>query len=133
VTAVADASVVVTALVDGGASGEATRVALADDDLMAPSLIDIEVLHALRGRVLGGKLSARHADRAIRDLRRMPIDRLDMLPLLDRVWDLRANLSAYDAAYVALAESFEAVLITGDERLSRASGPRCTFRVVRAG
>jgi predicted nucleic acid-binding protein len=99
---------------------------------MAPSLIDIEVLRALRGRVLGGKLSARHADRAVRDLRRMPIDRLDMLPLLDRVWDLRANLSAYDAAYVALAESL-AVLITGDERLSRASGPRCTFRVVRAG
>jgi predicted nucleic acid-binding protein len=129
-TFVADTSVVVPALVDAGSAGDAARSALSVADLIAPTLLDVEVLHALRGRVLGGKLRRETAEGAIRDLRRMPLDRYDVLPLLDRVWALRDNLTAYDATYVALAERFDATLITADERLVKSSGPHCEFSLV---
>jgi len=75
-------------------------------------------------------LEARSAVQAIADLRRIPMERCDMLPLLDRVWQLRDNLTAYDATFVALAEDFDAVLVTGDERLAKSTGPRCRFQIV---
>jgi predicted nucleic acid-binding protein len=119
------------ALLDVGSSGEAARAALSVPDLIAPTLIDVEVLHALRGRVRGGKVEPRVAVQAIADLRRIPMERCEILPLLERVWELRDNVTAYDATYVALAEAFDAVLVTGDERLSKATGPRCRFQVVQ--
>jgi predicted nucleic acid-binding protein len=130
VTIVADTSALLPALVDAGSAGEAARAALNVSDLIAPALIDVELVHALRGRVRGGKLEARIAVQAIADLRRIPMERCDMLPLLDRVWQLRENLTAYDATFVALAEAFDAVLVTGDERLAKSTGPRCGFQVV---
>ena len=130
VTVVADTSALLPALVDAGPAGEAARAALNVSDLIAPALIDVEIVHALRGRVREGKLEARIAVQAIADLRRIPMERCDMLPLLDRVWQLRDNLTSYDATFVALAEAFDAVLVTGDERLAKAPGPRCGFQIV---
>jgi predicted nucleic acid-binding protein len=131
VTLVTDASVVVSALVDAGRGGGTARAALgADDDLLAPALLDVEVVHALRGRVLGKKLDTRLAGRAVADLATLPIRRLDSVPLLDRIWQLRGAITAYDAAYVALAEVFSAVLVTADARLVRANGPRCEFHLL---
>lgn len=132
-TVVADTSALLPALVDAGSAGQAARGALNVSDLIAPALIDVEVVHALRGRVRGGKLQARIAVQAIADLRRIPMERCDMLPLLDRVWQLRENLTAYDATFVALAEAFDAVLVTGDERLAKSTGPRCAFQIVSPG
>lgn len=129
-TIVADTSALLPALVDAGSAGQAARAALNVPDLIAPALIDVEVVHALRGRVRGGKLPARIAVQAIADLRRIPMERCDMLPLLDRVWQLRENLTSYDATFVALAEAFDAVLVTGDERLAKSTGPRCAFQIV---
>jgi predicted nucleic acid-binding protein len=133
VTLVADTSVVLPALVDGGSSGDRARVSLSGDDLFAPALLDVEVAAALRGRVLGGRLSVVVAGAALRDLADLPIRRFDAVPLLPRIWELRGNLTAYDAAYVALAEMFAAELVTADERLVKSSGPRCRFRLVPVG
>ena len=129
-TVVADTSALLSALVDAGSAGEAARAARNVSDLIAPALIDVELVHALRGRVRGGKLEARIAVQSIADLRRIPMERCDMLPLLDLVWQLRENLTAYDATFVALAEAFDAVLVTGDERLAKSTGPRCRFQIV---
>jgi predicted nucleic acid-binding protein len=93
-------------------------------DLIALALIAVEVLRALRGRVRGGKLRVERAAKAIDDLRWMPLERFDRAPLLGRVWQLRDNLSAYDATFVAVAELSDAVVVTGDERLARSPGPR---------
>jgi predicted nucleic acid-binding protein len=129
-TLVADASVVVPALVDAGSAGETARSALATPDVVAPTLLDVEVVSALRGRVRGGKLSVTRAQTAIGILRVMPLERYDVVPLLERVWELRDNLTAYDATYVALAEAVGATLVTGDERLVKSSGTRCEIRLL---
>jgi predicted nucleic acid-binding protein len=130
VTVVADTSALLPALVDAGSAGEAARAALSVPELIAPALIDVEVLHVLHGRVRSGKLKVERAAEAVADLKRMPLERFDMLPLLERVWQLRDNLTAYDATFVALAESFDALLVTADERLSKSPGPRCRFQVI---
>jgi predicted nucleic acid-binding protein len=129
-TLVADASATVIALVDGGSWGEEARAALASDQVVAPALLDVEVVQALRGRVLGGKLDAGTAAEAVTDLGLLPVRRLDSVPLLARVWELRHDVTAYDAAYVALAEVFDAVVLTADARLAKADGVRCAFRVL---
>ena len=131
-TLVADTSVVLPALVDGGAAGEAARAALSGDELIAPALLDVEVAAALRGRVLGGKLLGEAAEGALTALAALPITRFDAVPLLRRIWELRHNLTAYDATYVALAEAFGAGLVTADERLAKSTGPRCAVRLVRS-
>jgi predicted nucleic acid-binding protein len=128
---VTDTSALLPALVDAGSAGETARAALSVPDLIAPQLIDIEFVHVLRGRVRQGKLRVEDAAQAIADLSRMPLERFDLLPLLDRVWELRDNLTAYDATFVALAETFDAVLVTADERLSKSPGPRCAFQVIQ--
>jgi predicted nucleic acid-binding protein len=95
-----------------------------DETLHAPYLFDVEVLHALRGLTLGGLISesrSRHAVEALSDVR---VTRYPHGPLVARMWDLRDNLTAYDAAYVALAEALDAPLVTTDGRLSRAAGHR---------
>jgi predicted nucleic acid-binding protein len=96
---------------------------LADDgDLHAPHLIDIEVLHALRRLNASGKLSEERASDARTDFRDLAMVRYPHFGLSDRIWELRHNLTAYDAAYVALAEALEVPLITCDRRLSDAPG-----------
>jgi predicted nucleic acid-binding protein len=128
---VVDASVLVTALADDGGDGDLARGRLIGEQLAAPELIDLEVLSALRRLTLAGQLPERRSSLALADLMDLPIRRASHIPLLRRCWELRANLTVYDAAYVALAEALEVVLLTADERLVRASGPTCTVEVVR--
>ena len=128
---VIDASVLVVALADDGADGDAARERLRGEDLVAPELLDLEVVSVLRGQLIAGALDSRRADLALNDLSAMPLQRAPHLPLLPRCWELRENLTTYDASYVALAEALDVPLLTGDRRLARASGPRCQIEVLR--
>lgn len=126
---VVDCAAVVDALtmVDGTA---ALRDELSRGDLHAPALIDFEVVSALRGLTLGGHLSIARATDALSDFDALPIERWPSGPALrQRAYALRDNLSAYDAAYAALAERLQCPLLTRDERLSRSSGHAVEIRV----
>jgi predicted nucleic acid-binding protein len=102
---VVDASVIAPALTDEDALGDRLRERLERERLAAPAFIDLEVVSIWRGYSRAGRLSARRADAAIDDLADLPLERAPHGPLLRRIWDLRDNVSAYDAAYVALAEA----------------------------
>lgn len=93
-----------------------------DGDLHAPHLVDIEVVHALRRLNVLGELSDDRAADARTDFRDLPIVRYPHVALSDRIWELRHNLTAYDAAYVALAEALDVPLVTCDGHLSQAPG-----------
>ena len=96
----------------------------------APTLIDYEVWHAVRGLNLGGKLTEARARAALADFSDLPIQRWPVSDVFHRrAFELRHNLTAYDAAYVALAEVLECHLLTRDERLARATGHRATIEV----
>jgi predicted nucleic acid-binding protein len=127
---VVDASVLVVALADDGSAGTVARKRLVTERLAAPELIDLEVVSVLRRRVASGAFPAARARQAIADLRMMPLVRSPHGPLLERCWELRENVTVYDAAYVALAEALDAVLLTADQRLASAPGPRCTRELI---
>ena len=127
---VVDASVIATALADDGNDGDHARARLSGEHLAAPELLDLEVTSVLRGQMRSGALDARRAQLALTDLRALPLQRAPHLPLLARCWELRDNLTVYDAAYVALAEALDADLLTADQRLSKAPGPRCRIEVL---
>jgi predicted nucleic acid-binding protein len=119
---VVDTSAVLEALAASDpASGLVERLAL-DGDLHAPHLVDTEVLHALRGMTIGGAISSERAADARSDFADLTLVRYPHQPLSDRVWQLRHNLTAYDATFVALAETLGAPLITCDARLASAPG-----------
>lgn len=122
---VVDASVLAVALGDDGADGEVARAAVAGRTLTAPELLDLEVLSVWRRHVAAGLLTPGRAGLAIADLRAIPIRRASHRPLMDRCWELRQTVTAYDAAYIALAEALAVPLLTADARLSRAPGLRC--------
>lgn len=124
-TVVIDASVLVVALADDGNNGDAARTRLRDYDLIAPEIIDLEVLSVLRRLVTTRKVTARRAKLAIDDLIALPITRAPHRGLLNRCWELKHNLTPYDAAYVATAEGLGVPLLTADARLSRSPGVRC--------
>lgn len=128
-TVVVDASVIVAALVDDGSDGEWAASELANEDLVAPHLMPVEVANVLRRAVLAGDLSADVGALAHGDLVRLRVDLFPYEPHADRVWTLRDNLTAYDGWYVALAEALEVPLVTLDRRVARAPGPRCEFRL----
>jgi predicted nucleic acid-binding protein len=118
---VIDASVLADALTDDGDVGEQARTALTKDDhWVAPDHLIIEVMSVIRGRHLGGKLTDDRATGAVRALGQLVIDRVDLVPSLDRIWQLRANLTPYDAGYVAVAEVFACPLVTADRKLAAA-------------
>jgi predicted nucleic acid-binding protein len=129
---VIDASVLANVLADDGPDGDAARAHVRGvGDLAAPDLVDVETVSVLRKRWLAHVLAARRFRTAVEDLERLPIVRYPALALMRRAYELRANVTAYDAAYVALAEVLACPLVTADERLARASGPRCPVDVVR--
>lgn len=124
---VIDASVAVLGLLNDGDA----RRSLATEAVAVPHLADSEVTQALRSQVLRGTADERHARDALLRWARLGIRRLPVVGLLERVWELRQNVSAYDACYVALAEAMSCPLHTADARLATAPGPTCTIVVVR--
>lgn len=127
---VVDASVVVTALADDGDDGDRVRSRLRGEQLTAPHLIDVEVASAWRRLAAAGHLNERRAALAFEDLRSLRLERIPYAPLLARCWELRHNLTIYDAAYVALAELTSTSLLTGDTKLAAAPGIRCPVEVL---
>ncbi|MHB1777543.1 MAG: type II toxin-antitoxin system VapC family toxin [Acidimicrobiales bacterium] len=127
---VVDASVVAPALADDDDDGARARARLQRERIVAPQLLDVEVLSVIRKGRLAGLLDERRAAMAVLDLARLRVDRVAHRPLLARAWELRLNLTAYDAMYVALAESLDVKLVTSDERLLRAPGRRCDIELL---
>lgn len=117
-------------LVREGAQSVADRFRDPDVMVHAPSLLGVEVTAALRGLVLGGHTTAERGAQALSDLESADITLHDPTPLLPRVWELRGNLTPYDAVYVALAEALDAPVVTADARIARAPGPRATIDVI---
>ncbi len=124
---VADAGFVVAALVDGGKDGLWADELLAGTDLAAPHLMPVEAANILRRAALAGDISQDVAALAHIDLLELRVSLFPYAPLAERVWELRGNLTAYDAWYVALAEALDCELATVDLRLSRAPGCGCAF------
>jgi len=128
---VLDASAAVDWLVQTAAAPRLeSRIFSRNHSLHAPELLDLEVAQVLRRLVREGALSASRAAQAIQDWPDMRITRYPHLVLLPRIWQLRHNLSAYDAAYVVLAERLGATLLTRDARLGSAAGHNATIEVV---
>jgi predicted nucleic acid-binding protein len=127
---VVDASCLYAVVADGVGAERVRRWLLADEEHAAPHLIDAEVLGIVRRDHLLGRLDATAAALAVDDLRDWPGERFDHRLLLDRAWELRANVRTWDALYVALAEALGATLLTFDRGLARADGPRCAIEVV---
>jgi predicted nucleic acid-binding protein len=127
---VVDASVLANAVGDDGRDGATARAALSGNDLSVPDLVDVEVVSVLRRRWLAKAMTAKRFATAVSDLASVPADRYPVLPFMPRAYELRSNVSPYDATYVALAEQLACVLITADVRLARAHGPRCSITVL---
>ncbi|MCL4292293.1 MAG: type II toxin-antitoxin system VapC family toxin [Acidimicrobiia bacterium] len=127
---VVDASILVTGLADDGPDGDRVRARLRGERLAAPHVIDLEVASAWRRLLAAGALDERRAALALADLASLRIERSLHRPLLPRSWELRANLTIYDAVYIALAEHLGTTLLTGDVRIAGAPGTRCTVEVV---
>jgi predicted nucleic acid-binding protein len=123
---VVDASAALAALLNAGDA----RRALGGEQLHVPHLIDAEVASGLRRQVASTKIGADDGWTALDVWRHLGMVRYPVFGILDRVWQLRDNLSAYDATYVALAEQLGCALLTADQRLARAPGLRCPITVV---
>jgi predicted nucleic acid-binding protein len=123
---VVDASAALTALLNDGPA----RQTIGSQGLHAPHLIDSEVASALRRQVHANRIAADDGWRALDAWRRIGVTRYPVSGLLQRIWELRDNLSAYDASYVAVAEQLDCALLTADRRLSNAVGLRCSVTVV---
>jgi predicted nucleic acid-binding protein len=121
---VIDASAAIEWLLHSAAGWSIENRIYADrESLYAPQVLDLEVAQTLRRLVRERAVSAERAEDALSDLLALRILRHPHSPLLPRIWQLRHNLSAYDAAYVALAERLDAALLTRDKRLAASSGP----------
>ncbi len=123
---VVDASAALVALLNAGPA----RDLLANERLHAPHLVDSEVASGLRRLVMAERIGGAAGWAALDAFRRLGVTRYAVFPFLERVWELRENVSAYDASYVALAELLGCSLLTADGRLSRAPGLRCAVTVV---
>ncbi len=130
---VVDASAAVALLVDAGPDGTWAEQVLAGEQLVAPHLMPVEAANILRRAAARGEISADAAALAHADLLALSIDLFPYEPFASRVWEIRENLTAYDAWYIALAEAFGAKLATLDGALCRASGPRCGFLTQGSG
>lgn len=125
---VCDASALVAVLADSGATGAWAARQLRDAELIAPALLPFEVANILRRHELAGQISADQAALAHVDLVDLHVELWPYEALAARVWRLRANLTSYDASYVALAEMLEVPLVTLDHRIARLPGIRCDVR-----
>ena len=126
---VIDASVMVAALVDASPVGSWAESVLLSGPLAAPHLLPIETANVLRRLALAGDISSDVAALAHRDLLAIRMELFPYAPLGERVWELRQNVTSYDACYVALAELLRVPLATLDARLTRIPGATCEFRL----
>lgn len=127
---VLDASAVVDWLLQTPAGQRIeSRIYAHNETLHSPHLLDLEVIQVLRRLARQGVISAQRADEAVRDLQDLRINWYAHFVLLPRIWQLQHNLSAYDAAYVVLAEKLGAALVTRDGRLASASGHKATVEL----
>ena len=128
---VVDASAAVEVLLQlDAADALMDRLFGGSESLHAPQLLDVEVAQVIRRYALAGDISAARGAEAVRDLADLPIARHGHAPLLDRMWRLRSNVTAYDAAYIALAEALDAVFVTRDGGLARIPGVRLRVEVI---
>lgn len=127
---VVDASVIAPAVADGGPDGDACRARIKGQSLAAPDLLRVEAVSVIRRQLANGALTTARATNAIEDLLNLPISVYPTAALLRRAWELRDNVTAYDACYVALAEALGCTLATADRRLADAPGARCRFDIV---
>ncbi|MGI8592887.1 MAG: type II toxin-antitoxin system VapC family toxin [Solirubrobacteraceae bacterium] len=128
---VVDASVLANAVADDEEAGRQARELLrAHRDLAAPDLVDVETTAVLRRRWLSGTVTDERFEQAVEDLIDLPLARVPTLGLVRRAFALRANVTAYDACYVALAEALGWPLCTADRRLAQAPGPRCIMQLI---
>ena len=123
---VVDASAAVSALLKDGDA----RQMLSENRLAAPHLVDVEVIQTLRKLLFRGSMALEDAERAVHRWTRLGVERFPLVGLVARIWALRDNVSAYDTAYVALAEALDCPLLTADARLASAPGPDCPITVV---
>jgi predicted nucleic acid-binding protein len=123
---VVDASAAVSGLLHAGGA----RDRLATEALHAPHVLDIEVTDVVRKLLLRRTVTGEDAWHALAVWKQLGVHRHPSIGLLERIWELRDNVSAYDAAYIALAETLGCHLVTADQRLATASGPRCTIEIV---
>lgn len=128
---VVDASVIATMLVYSDDRGRKARTVMGrDPEWAAPEHWKVEVFSVMRGLTLGGKITHELASRAVGRLTRLGVDAVPVDDLLPRMWQFKANISAYDAAYVALAERRGLTLVTADARLARAATAYCRVELV---
>ena len=129
---VIDAPVLANVVGDDGGDGQRARLEFRNaGDVAAPDLADVETVAVLRKRWIAGTVSDQRFAAAVDDLGQLDIDRYPALRFMRRAYELRANVTVYDSAYVALAEALSCELLTADQRLADASGPRCTIRVLQ--
>jgi len=129
---VVDASILANVIGDDGVDGRRARSEVGSaGDLAAPDLVDVETVAVLRKRWIAGTISDNRFVEAIDDLEAIELERYPALRLMRRSYELRANVTSYDATYIALAEALGCELLTGDNRLARAPGPRCVVRVLQ--
>ena len=130
---VIDASVLANAIADDQADGDAARDAIRQHGgACAPDLVDVATVAVLRKRWLAGTLPGRRFASSVRDLEELAIERYPTRQLMWRAYEVRANVTAYNAAYVALAEALDCPLVTADARLARAPGIRCEVELVES-
>lgn len=127
---VVDAGVVFALVAGAEAAARHAALRVDNEQMLAPQLVDLEVVSVLRRLVLQRDFPPSLAAASVRHLADLDITRVAHAPLLERCWELRDNLTPYDAAYVALAEMIEAPLLTTDRRLAGASGTRCPIEVL---
>lgn len=122
---VADASALVALLLDSGPAGTWARHRLEGAEVHVPTLAGYEIRNVLRRQELRGRVTAGHVRLALADFGRLTATEWPVAAVADRAWQLRDNLSFYDASYVALAEAIDGALVTLDARIFRAPGLRC--------
>ncbi len=128
---VVDASVLANVVADDGPDGERSRgLVLGTGPVAIPEVADVETMAVLRKRWISKTITEHRLADVVTNLAVLPFERYPARPFLVRIYELRSNVTPYDAVYVALAEALGCILLTADMRLARASGPRCDIRVV---
>jgi predicted nucleic acid-binding protein len=127
VSVVVDSSVLVSALIDGGSHGDWAETILSNGPVHAPELARVEATNILRRLERAKHITTPEANAARDDLMDLELELFAFDPFAERVWELRHNVTSYDAWYIALAEALNLPLATLDEKLSNADGPTCQF------